>query len=280
MQPLYEFGGEGPVIHLALANGFPPQTYKPFVDPLTQEYRVVCLPPRALWPDEKPPQKYASWNKNIARDLIAGLRDYDLRDIIGIGHSFGGVATLLAAIAEPERFKAVILLDPTILPQAVLRIMEITRLFGIRMSHGLAPRAEKRRVHFGSVDEAYTYFNSKRLFADWPDATVRLYAETLCPAPDGNGLVLAWPREWEAYYFRTLYTGTWRELPRLRGKVPILTLRGAASNTLFPKAAARMRRILPEMDYAEIAGHGHLFPQTAPDETRKVITDWLLQAPD
>ena len=92
-------------------------------------------------------------------------------------------------------------------------------------------------------------------------------------------MTLAWPREWEAYYFRTLYTGTWRELPKLRGKVPVLTIRGQRSNTLFPKAAARMRRILPQMDYAEIAGHGHLFPQSAPDQTRQVITEWLAGLP-
>jgi hypothetical protein len=29
------------------------------------------------------------------------------------------------------------------------------------------------------------------------------------------------------------------------------------------------------MDYAVVAGHGHLFPQSAPDETRTIIADWL-----
>ncbi len=104
---------------------------------------------------------------------------------------------------------------------------------------------------------------------------MRYYAESITPSPDGNGLVLSWPREWETHYFRTIYTGTWGELHKLRGKMPILTVRGGTSNTLFPKAAARMRRILPDMDYAEIAGHGHLFPQSAPDETCKIIVDWL-----
>src|SRR3990172_7938003 len=120
MQPIYEFGGDGPLMSVAIANGFPPQTYTPFVKPFTAKYRVVCLPPRALWPGERPPDKLISWRDTIAPDLIAGIRDYDLRDMVAIGHSFGGVATLLAAIAEPERFKAIILLDPTILPQFLM----------------------------------------------------------------------------------------------------------------------------------------------------------------
>jgi len=274
MQPIYKFGGDGPLIHLATANGFSPPVYKPLVDPLTRKYRVVSLPPRALWPGATVPEQWVNWKEGVAQDLITGLRDHDLHDLIAIGHSIGGVATVIAATTEPERFKAVILLDPTILPQPYLWTVAFLRLFGVRMSHGLADRAQKRRFEFESVDDAYAYFRGKRLFADWPDETVHLYAESLIPAGNGR-MILAWPREWEAYYFRTLYTGTWRELPKLQGTVPVLTVRGERSNTLFPKAAARMRRILPQMAYAEIAGHGHLFPQSAPDQTRRIITEWL-----
>jgi len=275
MQPIYELGGNGPLIHLAVANGFPPQTYKPLLTPFTEHYRVACLLPHALWPGELPPKKWVNWHDGLAQDLIAGLRAYNLRDMIGIGHSFGGVATVIAAIAEPERFRAVILLDPTILPQSYLWMVAFLRRLGIRISHSLAEHAENRRTDFPSVAEAYTYFRDKRLFANWPDETVRCYAESLIPAPGRAGLTLAWPRDWEAYYFRTLYTGVWRELPKLRGKMPLLLVRGENSNTLYPKAAARIRQILPELAYAEIAGHGHLFPLSAPEETRRVIIDWL-----
>ena len=33
--PLTEFGGSGPLMVISLANGFPPQTYRPLLDPLT-----------------------------------------------------------------------------------------------------------------------------------------------------------------------------------------------------------------------------------------------------
>lgn len=275
MQPIYQFGGDGPLIHLATANGFPPQIYKPLIDPLTKHYQVVSLPPRALWREESVPEQWINWRDSVAQDLIAGMRAHNLHNLVGIGHSIGGVATLIAALAEPNRFKGVILLDPTILPKLYLRIVTFFRLFGVRMSHGLAERAEKRRIDFDSVEDGYTYFRGKKLFADWPDETVQLYAESLVPGENGR-MTLVWPREWEAYYFRTLYTGVWRELPKLRGKVPVLTIRGQQSNTLFPREAARMQRILPEMSYAEIAGHGHLFPQSAPNETRRIIEDWLV----
>jgi pimeloyl-ACP methyl ester carboxylesterase len=274
MQPIYEFGGNGSILHVAVANGFPPQTYQPLVQPLTAHFRAVSLLPRALWPGELPPQTFIDWRDTLARDLIDGLRAYDLRDVVAVGHSFGGIASLLAAIAEPERFRALILLDPTILPPAIMRLIPLGRQNGQDTTSGLADRADKRRDRFESVEAAYTYFKGKRLFADWPDEALRRYAESVIPAPEG-GFMLAWPREWEAYYFRTFYAGTWNDLPHLRGKLPLLTVRGGTSNTLLPESVEQMHRILPEMAYAEISGHGHLFPQTAPEETHRVIADWL-----
>lgn len=276
-QPIYEFGGAGPILHVAVANGFPPQVYRPLVWPLTGQYLVVSLPPRALWPGEQPPAQPIPWKHSVGADLIQGLRDYDLRDVIAIGHSFGAVATLLAASAQPERFRAVILLDPTILPPTIMRLYwlnnQLTRL-GMKGRNPLAERAAKRRDRFHSVEAAYEIFRTRKLFADWPEETVHLYAESLQPTPQGD-YTLAWPRAWEAYYFRTLYTGTWGDLPRLRGKMPILVVRGETSDTFVASAAERVQQILPDAAYAEIKGHGHLFPQSAPHETRKVITDWL-----
>jgi pimeloyl-ACP methyl ester carboxylesterase len=273
MQPIYEFGGAGRVLHLAVANGFPPQTYKPLIWPLTGEYLALSLPPRALWPGQHPPDRLINWRDLVARDLIEGIRAYDLRDLIAIGHSFGAVASLLAAIEEPERFRALILLDPTIPPPMTMRMYDLNRLIRRDGRNGIANRAEQRRDRFSSVEEAFAYFRGKRLFHDWPDAALQLYAE--CLIEDGEGLTLAWPKAWEAYYFRTPYTGTWRDLPRLRGNVPLLVIRGGTSNTFQTAAAERMQRMLPGMAYAEISGHGHLFPHTAPDLARRIILDWL-----
>ena len=86
---------------------------------------------------------------------------------------------------------------------------------------------------------------------------------------------LIWPPEWEAYYFSTVYTDTWAALPQLKGKLPILTIRGGDTDTLTPEAAEQMRTILPDMTYAEVPGHGHLFPQSAPGETAAIIQRWL-----
>lgn len=276
MQAVYEFGGTGPIIHIAVANGFPPVTYKPLVEAFTDRYRVVSLPPRGLWPGEQPPDDLRDW-RMIADDLADGLAQHHFRDVIAIGHSFGGIASLLAAVKHPDRFRALVLLDPTIFTQSAMDMMAQMQADGSIREFPLTQGALRRKRSWANAEEAYIYFKGKALFASWPDEVVRLYAEEgTKPAADG-GVELLWPPEWEAYYFCTMYTGTWDILPKLR--IPLLVIRGSDSDTFQVESAEQVRALLPDSDYAEIPGHGHMFPQSAPDATRRVIADWLADLP-
>lgn len=272
-QTHYDFGGTGSVMHMALANGFPPQTYIPLLQPFTDHYRVLSFPPRALWDNPPQPQSMSSW-QDMADDILAALDAHGIDKVIGVGHSMGAVATMLAAIQAPERFRGIVLLDPTIFPPIALNVMAAMRLVGLESRFPLINKAMRRRAHFDSTESAFAYWRKKSLFADWDDAVLRHYVDGLT-RPDANGVTLMWSPEWEARYYATIYTGSWRKVPKLRGLLPVLTIRGTTTNTFLSPAAERMRRVLPAMTYAEIEGHGHLFPQSAPEQTRTIMDDWL-----
>ena len=271
--PLYEFGGMGTPMHVALANGFPPQTYAPLLQPLTAHYRVLTLLPRPLWPEPPSPDTAPSW-RTFADDLVNGLRQHNLSDVVAVGHSLGAMASMLAVIQAPECFRALILLDPVFFAPRRLWLVHLFRALGLSERLPLVQGARNRRRDFANADDAFAYFRGKPLFADWPDDTLRLYAQGSVK-PSNGGFTLAWSPEWEAQIYKTVFTDTWDELPKLRGLVPTLMIRAETSKPLTRDAAAKARRTVPDMDYAEIAKHGHLFPQTAPDETRRIISDWL-----
>lgn len=273
-QPLLEFGGRGAPLHIAVANGFAPETYLPMLQPLADRFRLFSLPPRPLWDEPPPPESIRAWG-DFADDLLVGLRQYDLRDVVAVGHSLGALTSLIAASRDASRFRALILLDPTLLPKRITYGAQLIRW--LRQSHRtpLAKQALNRKARFATLDEAFTYWRGKRLFHDWSDAALRLYAESaLRPSPEG-GYALKWSPAWEARIFSSPYPVGVGMLRRVRGKLPILTIRGATSTTLSPAIAARFRAALPEMAYAEIAGHGHLFPQSAPEAAGRVIEEWV-----
>lgn len=275
-QPLIELAGaaDAPSLHLAPANGFPPRTYLPLLRKLSA-YRCVSLPPRALWDGQRPPSTYRDWSAD-ADDLLAGLAAHQIAGVIAVGHSLGGIVSMLALLKAPERFKALIMLDPPILPPAMLATVRRAWDDGAIDQMPLVQGARRRRETFASRADAFARFRQKRLFADWSDEALWFYVEHgVRPRGSGDGYELVWRRDWEAHYFATVYLRIWEDLPRLTESPPALIVRGGESDAFGAEAFARARSLTPAAHCLELEGRGHLFPQAAPELTARVISDWL-----
>ncbi len=271
---IYEFNeGRGKLlVNLAYANGFLPQTYRRALQPLFDHYRVVSIHVRAMW-ENCPPESLKNWPQ-MGDDLLAGLDGLtDDRPVIGIGHSMGGVATLYAALKRPERFSHLILIDPTLMSPGVLWRMRLTRLLGMEARLPLVQGALRRRQQWDSTEDAYQYFRSKPLFARWPDDVLRDYAQSMTVPADNGGVRLAFDPRWEAQFYRTVPTDVWK----LPGRVqqPMLVIRGELTTTFGEASAANFRRLNPRAHIVTVKGAGHLVPQEKPDETGKLIADFL-----
>ncbi len=262
-----------PCLHIMPANGFPPQTYLPMLRRLG-EFRCLSLPPRALWGDEQPPADYRSWDIDAA-DFLAGLERLDLHDAVAVGHSLGAVLSMLALLKSPERFKALIMLDPVLLPQPMLDMIRAAYDIGAAEHNPLVAAALRRRARFDSREDAFQRFRDKRVFADWDEEALRLYVDHGLRRTGEGDYELRWSRAWEAHYFATVYTGIWRDLPRLNGLQPTLMLRASYSETFPVESYVLAQTLLPKVDFHEMKGQGHLFPQAAPEETARVIREWL-----
>jgi len=274
---LIELGGpaDGRPLLLAPANSFPVASYAPVWEPFLDRYRVLGLALAGVWPNPAaPPTAPASW-VNLGESIAATIARYDLEDVIAVGHSFGAVASLVAVARHPDRFRALCLLDPT-----MVLADDLHRVFffdaGGERQHRLAVRARERRTEFGSEGEAYESWRTKPLFQDWSDETLRRFVRTaLRPVGNGAGFTLAWPAEWEAHYYEGFHEESWAELERLDPAVPVLVVRGEKTDAFTARAAARFRAIRPSATMVEVTGFGHLFPQTAPEETARVVQAWL-----
>ena len=117
-----------PTIHIGHGNGFPASMYAPFADALGGNYRKLCLLARPWWKGSDP-EKFDSW-EILADDLIAGIQHHNLAPIVGIGHSMSGVAMLFAAVKAPQLFRAIVLIDPVMLPRTILFFERILKFFG------------------------------------------------------------------------------------------------------------------------------------------------------
>ncbi len=273
--PFLDHGGAGPVLHWAPANGFPLSTYRPIIDGLANHYRSVTVPPRALWPDVGPPPERPGTWWELAEDLVGGLREHVTEPVVAIGHSSGGVASLLATLLDRSLFRGLVLLDPTILAPRILDEFRRAKADGWQTSrHPFAARARERRSDFASYEAAFAFWRDKALFRDWSDDALRLYVEGILRPVPRRGFTLAWSGAWEAYYFESVQTEIWDDLTRLDPSLPILAVGGATSDVFGPESTAKFATVVPWADRATVEG-GHLFPQSSPQGTFRVLETWL-----
>ena len=279
-QTLLELGGpaDAPLIHIAPANSFPPQIYQPMLSFLTDRYRAICFPPRALWGDQTPPQELREW-QDLADDLLCAFDKWSMSEIVLIGHSFGGIASLLAAIKEPDRFSALVLLDPTILSPDRLDWLKKAAEQDALDQTPLVKGALRRRRVVESRDLAWARFRNRPHFADWSDEVLRLYVDHGFRERSHNaGYELTWSVDWEVYYYSTVYQRIWEDLPKLEGLLPVLIIGGDTSDTFEQSDQEAVQHLVPSATNCVIKGQGHLFPQSAPDETGALIRSWLWTA--
>jgi pimeloyl-ACP methyl ester carboxylesterase len=268
---MHDFGGDGPVVHVAHANGFPPGTYRLLAGVLADRYHLVGLPTRPLWPGSQP-SSAPTW-RPLAADLVCGLDRLGLSGIVGLGHSLGGVLSLWAALSRPDLFRALVLIEPVILPPSWLRALGLLRCLGLSKYQPLVRGALHRRRVWPSNQACYEHYRARPLFARWSDDSLWAYIESGTRLGSGGKVELVYPTEWEAHIFATTPLDVWSDIPRL--SVPVLVIRGEHSKTFGPAAQRRMARLLPAASFVTIPDAGHLVPMERPVETASAAREFI-----
>ncbi|MFC2063845.1 alpha/beta fold hydrolase [Chloroflexota bacterium] len=161
--PFITHGKNGPLIHFAHANGYPPSCYQPLFSQLITRYQILSMLQRPLWKGSDP-NEIMDWHP-LSEDLIHFFNQQSIKSIIGIGHSLGGIVTLRAAINYPERFKALILIDPVLFSPYLIflrRLLNFNQL--IYHFHPLIKSASRRKRVFPDIDFIYRSFRRKSVF--------------------------------------------------------------------------------------------------------------------
>jgi pimeloyl-ACP methyl ester carboxylesterase len=263
-------GGGKPPLHFYHANGFPVSVYLPFMTRLSKDFRVMAMGVRG---QDAQTEGNTSWHA-VAHDLISFLDARKAGPVIGVGHSVGGVATMMAAALRPDLFSKIILIDPAILPYRYVTYMAVIRILGQKGRFFLAQRARGRKNGWADHQAAYDYFKDKSLFKHFDDAFLRSYVTYgLKPSPRG-GVELLCPPEAEARIFENYPLDVWFWPKRVT--VPALIIRGEHSDVLFDRSVRRFCAKCPDARSHRVPGAGHLVPMEKPDEVLSVVRPFAL----
>ena len=160
---VWEFAGPGPTAILAHATGFHARCWDRIVARLPRHWRIIALDFRGHGRSHRAVKRPTRW-KQFGEDLAAVAEALDIQGAIGVGHSMGGHATVLAAALRPETYSSLLLLDPVILPLEYYGTTFMTEHY-----------ARKRRNQWSSWEEMFERHQCRPPFDAWDRNVLRDY---------------------------------------------------------------------------------------------------------
>lgn len=259
-----DWGGGGPAVHFAHANGFNGATYAPILAPLAGEARLLASDLRGHGFTTLPadPAAHPGWPV-FAADLAALLAAMGAGPYVLAGHSMGATSSLLAAALRPDLVRALVLFDPV----AANFPPDIDR-----ESLPLVAGARKRRAVFPDAAAALAAYIGRGAFKTWPDETIAAYLKGGLK-PDPEGVRLACDPLWEAANFIMGPAGVLEAIDAVR--CPIAVFTAGEGSTTGAEALERLRDRRPDSRIERVAGTTHFLPMERPDLVRAAIREAL-----
>lgn len=268
--PFLNFGGEGNYIHFAHANAYPPGCYQQLISPFLTQYRVVGMHQRPMWPDSNP-TSFRHWHQ-LADDLIVFLDQQNIKQVIGAGHSMGGVVSIIAAIKRPDLFSKLILIDPVIFNRKYALATTLLPFFLRKKIIPIAKISAKRRDLWDDQQAVYESFRKKKVFKQFSDTSLWDFVKA-STKPNGQGQVtLSYPKAWETQIY---LTAPYVLNKLLKLKIPIIAIKGEHSNVITPEIWAAWQHAQPANHFLELPNSGHLVPMEYPQEVAEFILKCL-----
>ncbi|MBX2848981.1 MAG: alpha/beta hydrolase [Acidiferrobacterales bacterium] len=262
-----------PNLHFSPANGIPAASYQSFFCQFEQNFNISAMDSRGAWSESGVPDESLTL-QNYADDLIEALQIKFDQPVIGVGHSLGGMVTILAAIKRPELFSKVILIDPastpTVLADAIFKCLPKTvheTLFPF-----IKGSLQRRRI-WDSREQFINKYRNHRTFRRFTNQALKDYAQYGLKRCSDNKFELVFSPDWEAFNFRKVRF-LWDSLIDL--KHPTLFLKAEHRSLYNEKTFNRQnRRLGKNVAALMLTGTSHLMTHEQPKLLGATILEWL-----
>ena len=254
-----------PTLVFSHANGFPAGTYRQ----LFSSWRAAGWQVLAVDKFGHDPRYPVTSNWPRLRDqLIDFIDDQAPQGAHLVGHSLGGLLSLLAAAKRPDLARGVVMLDSPVITGWRAHTVQVLKRSRLMQRLGPGKVSITRRHEWPSRQAALAHYAAKSIFARWAPGVLADYvaAGTL---RQGGKTVLAFDRAVETRIYNTLPHQLGTVLRRHPLQCPVAFIAGTRSAEVRQVGLEAARRLAGER-FAWIAGT-HLYPMEKPGETAAAV---------
>lgn len=262
----------GKILVFSHANSYPAGCYRV----LFERWRAAGWRVEALDRFGHDPRFPVTSNWRQLRDQLLHFIDHEVRpegQVALVGHSLGGLLSLMAACRRPALAHHVVMLDSPVIAGVKAAFVAAAKTTGLVHRYGPSPVARQRRHSWPDREAVRAHFAAKKVFARWDPRVLDDYLAAGFEDGDDGQVRLRFRREVEAHIYRTLP----HHLPSLLRlhppQCPVAFVGGTRSAELRQAGAAASRKLAGER-WRWMEG-SHLYPFEQPEATADLVLDLL-----
>jgi pimeloyl-ACP methyl ester carboxylesterase len=259
MSAFYREAGAGPGVVCVHSNASSSAQWRGLMDLLAPSFRVLA--PDSYGAGKSPP--WPTERKIALRDEVALLEPVFARagdPFSLVGHSYGGAVCLVAAVAQPQRVKAMALYEPTLFALVEQQSPSPNDVDGIRDAVIASLAARNAGDSAAAARHFIDFWMAPGAFDRMPE---RVQAATI----DAVKNIQGWK---DALFGEPTPLSAFAQLD-----IPVLLMVGTKSPLSSRAVAERLAGALPKVEVAEMDGLGHMGPVTNPEPVNRRVSDFL-----
>jgi len=272
----YRLGSaKSPRVHFLHGNGFSALTFATLASHLPKDWSLWLTDVPGHGQSQQPNHRMPDWREMAAMVATALYRQVDIRQsgpVVGVGHSMGGVLTLLAAARYPDLFSRIVLLDPVLFKPEILVAQHLMRVSGAWKHSSLVRSVSKRRSVWPNKKAMFSYLSAKPFYQPWHPQVLSDFIDSATIVNEKGEIQLACDPRWEGSIFGSYPKGLWRSVRKV--SVPVDILVATKSYGFIPGAVKKASKINPLIKW-QAFGDTHCFPMEQPQETAQILTKLL-----
>jgi pimeloyl-ACP methyl ester carboxylesterase len=258
-----------PPIVFSHGNGFPAGTYSRLFEVWRSAGHAVHAVERfghdPRWPVT------SNW-PHLRDQLVAFIESQVRQPALLIGHSLGGMLSVMAASRRPDLALGVVLLDAPVIGGWRAHSLRVAKATGLMPRITPARITRVRRQHWPSAAAARSHFAAKTVFARWDPRVLDDYVAHGVVRQGGHW-TLAFDREVEARIYETLPHHLAQLLARQPLRCPLAFIGGRQSVEARQAGVALTRRLAGER--FEWTAGTHLVPMEHPEQAAELALSMI-----
>ena len=261
----YYEAGQGPPVILLHGFGACAYTWRHLIPPLAEQHRVFTLDLKGHGYSDRPADGHYALADQA--EMVADfIQRQGRRDLVLMGHSMGGVVTLMTYLklrdASPGWINKLVLIDSPGYPQKLpwsLRLVKIpglSRVLGQLLSTRFASALVLKKCYYNKEAVTEEQIDTYAYFGSLPGtaAVVRQTTRQLVPAKNEIEALIA--------QYRTI-------------KVSVLIIWGKEDDVVPLEVGEKFKRDIPNSQLVVLPRCGHIPPEEEPLATRQAINEFL-----